>query len=684
MMFINMINKSENIMSRKNKINCLALLTSTLCKSVTLKFLLIILISFSLQNKLVNAQTEVGNFEFNDASVRGWTLSGPFDLFGFGPLTSNFSQIMWTDSVNSSNSNIFDDPNNGQGALSFSAIDDLSIQGIEGNTWVMSLRSPNLSNSPLWFSAQGFDILIAQNMNADTNLWVDLSIEALDKNSNRIVKVTKPGRHRIVPGFWNNIRYFEWFNTEGFPQNYSILNVVIDVIGEIDAVNRGSIYIDDIILIPGRNIGVEFPNEIVSETYEMLSFPVCIYGDFEEVFADDYGPLSPQNWRIFRWNELIGNYHEFPTNAISAEPGVGFWFIQRGGSGFDIDFAQAVSTSKPFTIILQPGWNQIGNPFPFPISWGDVITNATIGINSINRWNSNSEEYEPGQSVLEPWVGYFIDNPISEPVFVEILPIENRTGEKSIFENIDKSQGEFIIQLKLEDAKTRISDSQNFVGMIKDAETGLDKYDFREAPSPIDRVKLSIVQNEKKYSGNFIPINIEGAYWDLEISSSNSSEFVNLTFENLSNLPSEFNVWLLDVNNQKSLRITEGSAAINGTSNSNYRLIIGTKTFAENNNEEINLEPRDYYLLQNYPNPFNPTTTIKYSIADDSNVKLIIYDLLGKEISTLINDEEKSAGAYSVIWNGKNKFGNEVSSGLYFYRLITEKFVQTNKMLLLK
>lgn len=679
-----MINKSENIMSRKSKFNCSALLADTFCRCVPVKFLLIILISFFLQNKTVNAQSEVGNFEFNESSLSGWTLSGPFDLFGFGPLPSNFSQLMWTDSVNSSNSNIFDDPNNGQGALSFSAFSDLSIQGIEGNTWIMNLRSPDLSNSPLWFTAQGFDILIAQNMNADTNIWVDLSIEVLDKNTNRILKIMKPGRHRIVPGFWNNIRFFEWFNLEGFPQNYSILRLQIDIIGEIDAVNRGSIYIDDLILIPGRNLNVEFPNEIVSETYEMLSFPVNIFGNFTDIFSDDYGPVSPQNWRIFRWNELINNYNEFPATAISAEPGVGFWFIQRGGSGFDIDYAQAVSTSKPFTIILQPGWNQIGNPFPFSVSWGDVLTNATIGINSINRWNSSTEEYEPGQSVLEPWVGYFIDNPISEPVFLEFLPIENRTGEKSIFENIDKSQGEFIIQLKLEDAKTRKSDTQNYVGMIKDSEPGSDQFDFRDAPSPIDRMKLSIVQNEKKYSGNFIPVNSDGAYWDLEISSSHSNEIGKLTFENLSDLPEDFNIWLLDVNNKKSVRITEGSAAITGTSNSYYRLIIGTKSFAENNNNEINLEPREYYLLQNYPNPFNPSTTINYSIADDSNVKLIIYNLLGKEITTLINDDEKSAGAYSVVWDGKNKFGNEVSSGLYFYRLITQKFVQTNKMLLLR
>ena len=89
------------------------------------------------------------------------------------------------------------------------------------------------------------------------------------------------------------------------------------------------------------------------------------------------------------------------------------------------------------------------------------------------------------------------------------------------------------------------------------------------------------------------------------------------------------------------------------------------------------------FLSQNYPNPFNPSTTIKYTIGEASNVKLTIYDVLGKEVVTLINSQA-SPGAYSMIWNATDKFGKKVTSGIYFYTLEAGKFTKTNKMLLIK
>ena len=96
-----------------------------------------------------------------------------------------------------------------------------------------------------------------------------------------------------------------------------------------------------------------------------------------------------------------------------------------------------------------------------------------------------------------------------------------------------------------------------------------------------------------------------------------------------------------------------------------------------------NLAPNEFALEQNYPNPFNPITRIKYSIpsgvkSEMSEVKLIIYDLLGREIEILVN-EEMIPGVYEVVWNAA-----DYSSGIYYYQLKTDNFVETKKMLLLK
>lgn len=99
--------------------------------------------------------------------------------------------------------------------------------------------------------------------------------------------------------------------------------------------------------------------------------------------------------------------------------------------------------------------------------------------------------------------------------------------------------------------------------------------------------------------------------------------------------------------------------------------------------------PSEYSLSQNFPNPFNPMTTIKYDIPELSDVQLIVYDLMGREVVTLVNKQVKG-GTYQAIWDGKDQDGKPVSSGVYIYLLKARSkesnrlFTQTNKLVLLK
>jgi hypothetical protein len=93
--------------------------------------------------------------------------------------------------------------------------------------------------------------------------------------------------------------------------------------------------------------------------------------------------------------------------------------------------------------------------------------------------------------------------------------------------------------------------------------------------------------------------------------------------------------------------------------------------------------PDGYNLVQNYPNPFNPTTKIDYGLPEASNVRLIIYDILGREVTTLVNGVQEP-GYKSITWNGTNAFGKNVGAGMYFYLIQAGEFRQTKKMVLLK
>ena len=93
--------------------------------------------------------------------------------------------------------------------------------------------------------------------------------------------------------------------------------------------------------------------------------------------------------------------------------------------------------------------------------------------------------------------------------------------------------------------------------------------------------------------------------------------------------------------------------------------------------------PEQFTLHQNYPNPFNPITTLRYDLPENAIVNITIYDMLGREVKTLIN-QTQDAGYRSVIWNATNDYGKPVSAGIYLYQIQAGEYISTKKMVLLK
>ena len=115
--------------------------------------------------------------------------------------------------------------------------------------------------------------------------------------------------------------------------------------------------------------------------------------------------------------------------------------------------------------------------------------------------------------------------------------------------------------------------------------------------------------------------------------------------------------------------------------NENTSLVIGSPASAIIEKDEYT--PKKFALEQNYPNPFNPVTKVSYQLAKNTNVSLRIYDIRGRLIRILVN-EYKTAGYKSVYWDGKDKMGYEVASGIYFYTLDAGNFKATKRMVLMR
>ena len=431
---------------------------------------------------------------------------------------------------------------------------------------------------------------------------------------------------------------------------------------------------------------MDFPNPIAAAEYQMFSIPLSINSpQIDSVFDDDYGPYDSKIWRIFRWQPELNDYAEYNSITENILPGNAFWLINRDGKTFDVDNALSVSSFNNYSIILQPGYNQVGDPFAFPVDWPSII-NSDLILQLPIQWNPNFQDYELDKLSLEPWQGYWVYNQLNQVITLEVNPngILGKKQSVNLFASLKSD--EFLVNLKAIDNSGRSKDQMNYVGMMEDAKEGLDKYDVVKPPTVNGGVKVLINDNRKYLARDVVPVSKDGAYWDFSVETGNANEKFTLIVDKLSSLPEKFGIWLLDKDREIPVQINNGSAEIitRQNHNSNLRIIIGTEDFAKLNSENISLTPYDYALYQNYPNPFNPTTHITYQIKEKGNVTLQVFDILGRRIKTLVNGVVQSPGQHSAVWNGTNSSGEKVASGIYIYRIESSGFISSRKMILLK
>jgi hypothetical protein len=152
-----------------------------------------------------------------------------------------------------------------------------------------------------------------------------------------------------------------------------------------------------------------------------------------------------------------------------------------------------------------------------------------------------------------------------------------------------------------------------------------------------------------------------------------------IIFQFPSNGPYQFG-WLGDFDNDGVLEMSVSYYLGNGTT---QNIVYSTGVFLTEARDQERFLPSNFHLDQNYPNPFNPSTTIEYSVQHAGRARLEIYNSLGQLVRTLVN-EERSAGQYSVFWDGRDDRGNQLPSGTYFYRLLIGDRALTKNMVLIR
>jgi len=411
--------------------------------------------------------------------------------------------------------------------------------------------------------------------------------------------------------------------------------------------------------------------------------------------GDDLGPASDTTWRLGHWDIGLQDYAS--NDGIGQiKRKKGYWFWTHDSTPIDADGLSALPDTLIGdlwydTLVLAPGWNQIGAPFAFRVDWADceretgidpVIWSYESGVGDLATYTT--------ADALEPFKGYFVYN---NAIGTRVLRVPCRESSVARVSDMRAAIGQegasWLQSLELRGADA--TDRDNLIGAVAGAETGPDQFDYSEPP-PYDRyVSLAFLSDGRdggvrRLAGDIRPA--AGNVWLFEaVVSGNLGTPARLLVSDSATLPEGYLMVLTDPSTGKSYRLAPNAPFnlpwVPDPAGHRYELTVASEGYFAIGGYELETIPGSYALHQNAPNPFNPSTVIRFDLPQQSEVEVEIFNILGRRVRQL-TDLNYPAGSHELIWTGTDDHGRTVSSGVYFCRIQAAHFSDAVKMVLMK
>ena len=351
------------------------------------------------------------------------------------------------------------------------------------------------------------------------------------------------------------------------------------------------------------------------------------------------------------------------------------------------------------TANLSVGWNQIGNPWAWNINLDSCL--FIPADNRILNYDTALDEglilpelYYNGLFPLRRYVrvlgnklmpkyGYWIY--ANQPVRLryDSHPESDGSTNNASIAKVAKSARASDVLINLKAQSGKFADSENFFGVCEN----LKDYDriyqpALEPPAMNDYLYLYNVENNYLWSGSFKENESETEEWDIRLERGDVEIKTILRWDWLKS-SDDMHLFLyhLETADWFNMSTQESYTFDNKQKTNHFKLYA-----SEDENFEPEVLPMEFALSQNYPNPFNLQTTIELAVpffADKHQAKLIVYDILGRQVKTL-HSGPISSGHIKINWDGKNDAGIILASGLYIFRFSADDFTASKKMILIK
>jgi len=403
-----------------------------------------------------------------------------------------------------------------------------------------------------------------------------------------------------------------------------------------------------------------------ASNYRIIAIPlVLVSKTANDVFNNVLGGYDPTIWRMFKYNG--SSFTELNASSVLT-PGEGYWFITISSSPLDTGPGTTVdgSTSSPFSITLKPGWNQIGNPYNFNISWADIVAanpaqSANLGGNEskIRVFRGTIENVD----VLKTFEGGFVKylgtsaTAINIPV-TKNASIQGRKGSVDPTTNsLAKDEWEIFFTLKNGSTEYKLGG----IGMHPEAKEDFDYHDDFNSPRFIEYLEVTF---PKKYVGmtytkDVVPT-AENRVWEFKVESNLKEEITSINWDN-SYFGNGKEIFLLDVASHRATEMNSKSHYDFKTATSkDFKIVFGSADYVKQE-----LMPNEVILFEPYPNPFNNQVLIEYALPTgmvESNLEVEILNSLGSKISSVPISQKAGFGSWMWECDGQ-------AMGLYFVRL---------------
>ncbi len=433
--------------------------------------------------------------------------------------------------------------------------------------------------------------------------------------------------------------------------------------------------------VTGNGLTIPFTGFGTDQTkYRIVSIPVLpTIATADAVFGDDLGPYDKKSWRLFRYQGSTTELNGKSTLVV----GNGYWLIASKSVALDTGpgTTSTVAVFDPFKLTFSPGWNQIGNPYPYDVKWQEILiwNGSPAGITKLRTYNGNWAD----GAELEKFSGGFVFNGGST-VTLEIPTIKDpsingRVNSSPIAEVKNPIDGtDWSINLSLEQGG--LTNTFGGVGMNSTAAEGYDRFDDFNLPRFTDFVEMNHLGKELhrySYSKDVVPYQ-ENHTWDFSIES-NLKESVTMKWDNSFFGDNSKQLVLWDVSLQRGFDMRKINHYIfNAASSGHFKVFYGEANYIK---EKTVVEQLVFHEV--FPNPASDKVIISFSVPSEERVTIEVVDLLGRKVATIADGNFKT-GYHEVQWNTQDHSGNAVTNGIYITQIKSLRSDQQKRLIINK